>query len=176
MDGDDNEENTVHQLVYEVLKEVKAGVENTAYDFTVSLYGSDGEDDSTLPLVLKFNAPPDGLHPRSVTTYSLDQRGDKNNFYNDVTLDDPPANKLDVGPRRGVRHTVTFTGATGFGFANSLHKKWTDDGKLASTHSVTETAAHYLGEDGNYNPKPPNETGDEGDDYFVLKATGAVVG
>ena len=164
-----------YQLRYEVLKEVKEGVENIEYDFTVSLYGSDGEDDSTLPLVLKFNAPSGGLLPRSVTSYSLKQRGDKNNFYNDVTLDDPPANKLDVGPRRGVRHTVTFTltDAAGFGFANTLHKKWVDDKQLTDT--VTTTAVHYLGEDGNYYRALPDETGDEGDAYFILRSTGAVV-
>ena len=149
-----NYDNNGYQLRYEVLKEVKEGVERPQYDFTVSLYGSDGEDDSTLPLVLKFDAPSGGLLPRSVA-YSLNQRGDKNNFYNE-TLDAPPANKLDVGPRRGVMHTVKFTlpdeDATGFGFANSLHKKWRDDDKLGSI-SVTETAAHYLGEDGNYDPK-----------------------
>ena len=178
-----------YQLNYEVLKEVKVGIENTAYDFTVSLYGSDGEDDSTLPLVLKFNANPTSpavsISPRRVGTYELNQRGDKNDFYNDQTLDAPPANKLEVGPRRGVSHTVTFKGATtGFGFANSLHQKWTDDGKLADSHSVTtaNTDAHYLGEDGNYDPELPDETGDdgatnreEGNDYFVLKSTGAVV-
>ena len=192
MDGDDNDNE--YQLNYEVLKEVKEGVENIEYDFTVSLYGSDGEDDSALPLVLKFNAPSGGLLPRDVA-YSLNQRGDKDNFYNDVTLDDPPANKLDVGPRRGVRHTVTFTlpdedatlpdeDATGFGFANSLHKKWKDDGdgKLPLDDSVTTTDAHYLGEDGNYVPRLPNEKGEankdkraEGINYFILKSTGAVV-
>ena len=179
---DYDNDNNGYQLRYEVLKEVKEGVERPEYEFTVSLYGSDGEDDSTLPLVLKFNAPSGGLHPRDVA-YSLNQRGDKNNFYNDVTLDAPPANKLDVGPRRGVSHTVTFTGATGFGFADSLHQKWENDEKLESIHSVTtETAdTHYLGEDGNYVPSLPKEQGEansanraEGTDYFILKSTGAV--
>ena len=186
MDGDDNEENTVHQLVYEVLKEVKAGVENTAYDFTVSLYGSDGEDDSTLPLVLKFNAPSGGILPREVP-YELNQRGARKDFYNDAKLDSPPANKLDVGPRRGVSHTVTFTltdATGGFGFANSLHQKWKDDGngKLDESLSVTTTDAHYLGEDGNYVLPLPDEQGAankknraEGINYFILKSTGAVV-
>ena len=61
-DYDDSDAN--YQLRYEVLKEVKEGVERPQYDFTVSLYGSDGEDDSTLPLVLKFDAPSGGLLPR----------------------------------------------------------------------------------------------------------------
>ena len=174
-----------YQLNYEVLKEVKEGVERPEYEFTVSLYGSDGEDNSKLPLVLKFNAPTGGLSPRSVG-YSLVQRGDKSNFYNDVVLDNPPANKLDVGPRRGVDHTVTFTrpaGVTpaGFEFANTLHKKWVDDKQLTGT--VTTTAAHYLGEDGNYVPTAlPDETGNdgapnrrEGRAYFILRSTGAVV-
>ena len=179
---------TRYQLNYEVLKEVKVGIERPEYDFTVALYGSDGEDDSSLTLVLKFNAPA-VLSPNQ-KPYTLTQRGDKSNFYNDAKLDYPPANRLDVGPRRGVSHTVTFTHsagvtATGFGFANSLHEKWVDDGKLdGTTHSVTTTAtdAHYLDEDGNYEPALPDETGDdgatnrqEGDDYFILRSTGAVV-
>ena len=178
-----------YQLDYEVLKEVKEGVERPEYDFTVSLYGSDGEDDSLLPLVLKFNTPNDGFLPRKVD-YTLDQRGGKNDFYN-VKLDAPPANKLAVGPRRGRErefpHTVTFTGATGFGFANSLHQKWQDDGRLPDTgdgSSVTTTTAdaHYLGEDGNYVFPLPPEQGEansankaEGTDYFILRSTGAVV-
>ena len=98
--------------------------------------------------------------PGSVTTYSLNQRGDKNNFYNDVTLDAPPANKLDVGPRRGVSHTVTFTGATGFGFANSLYQKWEADGKLEEDSVTTYPVdAYYLGEDGNYDRSLPDEQG-----------------
>ena len=173
-----------YQLNYEVLQEVKEGVERPEYEFTVSLYGSDGEDDSLLPLVLKFNAPSGGLSPNE-EPYMLTQRGDKSNFYNDAKLDSPPANRLDVGPRRGVSHAVTFTHpagviATGFGFANSLHKKWVDDKQLTGT--VTTTAAHYLGEDGNYNLALPDETGDdgapnrdEGDAYFILRSTGAVV-
>ena len=196
MDGDDDKENNVYQLDYEVLKEVKAGVENTAYDFTVSLYGSDGEDDSALPLVLKFNAPDAGLLPRHPVPYELNQRGARNDFYNDAKLDSPPANRLDVGPRRGrgVMHTVKFTlpdevDDNGFGFANSLHKKWKDDGRLPVTgtdSSVTtiDTAAHYLREDGNYMLALPKEQGTEaeaianraeGKNYFVLRSTGAVV-
>ena len=187
---DYNDSAADYQLRYEVLKEVKEGVERPQYDFTVSLYGSDGEDDSTLPLVLKFDAPLGGLLPRSVA-YSLNQRGDKNNFYNE-TLDAPPANKLDVGPRRGVMHTVKFTlpdevngdEVNGFGFANSLHQEWTDNGngKLDESLSVTADTAHYLGEDGNYFPSLPKEQGElnsakrvEGTDYFILKSTGAVV-
>ena len=179
---------TGYQLNYEVLKEVKVGIERLEYDFTVALYGSDGEDDSSLTLVLKFNAPA-VLSPNG-KPYTLTQRGDKSNFYNDAKLDSPPANRLDVGPRRGVSHTVTFThpagvDATGFGFANSLHQKWQDDDRLPETgdgSSVTTAAAHYLGEDGNYVLALPDETGDdgapnrvEGKDYFILRSTGAVV-
>ena len=186
---------TGYQLNYEVLKEVKAGIERLEYDFTVALYGSDGEDDSSLSIVLKFNAPDGGLSPRKMDgedSYSLNQRGARNDFYNDAKLDSPPANRLDVGPRGGVMHTVKFTLPDGlpndvdqgFGFANSLHKKWKDDGRLPQedTELVTVDAAHYLGEDGNYEPELLDETGDdgatnreEGDDYFILRSTGAVV-
>ena len=98
---------TGYQLNYEVLKEVKVGIERPEYDFTVALYGSDGEDDSSLSLVLKFNAPA-VLSPNE-KPYTLTQRGDRSNFYNDARLDSPPANRLDVGPRSGVMHTVKFT-------------------------------------------------------------------
>ena len=187
---DGNGTATGYQLNYEVLKEVKEGVERPEYEFTVSLYGSDGEDDSLLPLVLKFNAPSGGLSPNE-ETYTLTQRGDKSNFYNDEKLDSPLANRLDVGPRRGVMHTVKFTlpDNDGFGFANSLHKKWKDDGKLpaagdGSSVTTTATDAHYLGEDGNYVPPLPKEQGTEavavanraeGKNYFILRSTGAVV-
>ena len=194
---DYNDSAADYQLRYEVLKEVKEGVERPQYDFTVSLYGSDGEDDSTLPLVLKFNAPFGGILPREVP-YELNQRGARKDFYNDAKLDSPPANRLDVGPRRGVMHTVKFTlpdedeDPTGFGFANSLHQEWTDNGngKLDENRSVTtETEdAYYLGEDGNYVPGLPVELlsmpdvpgeviiaiRSEGTDYFILKSTGAV--
>ena len=188
-DADDTD--AEFDLGYEVLSSVKRSVEKE-YDFTVSLYASDGEDESTRPLVLKFSVPNAGLSPR-IVPYTLNQRGARFNFYN-VALDNPPANRLDVGPRRGVDHTVMFTltdpaadAATGFGFANTLHKKWVDDNQLTGSVTTTDTDAHYLGEDGNYNLPLPNEKlpipdsgiipegRREGDDYFILKSTGSVV-
>ena len=184
-DADDTNTD-VFDFGYEVLKAVKRSVEED-YDFTVSLYASDGEDESTRPLVLKFAVPTAGLSP-SEETYSLNQRGAMFNFHN-VALDNPPANRLDIGPRRGVDHTLTFTltdpantGAVGFGFANTLRTKWFDDGKLETEAVPATTTAHYLGEDGNYNPPLPDEQGTgnvggrvQGANYFVLKSTGAVV-
>ena len=98
--------NAEFDLGYEVLSSVKRSVEKE-YDFTVSLYASDGEDESTRPLVLKFAVPSGGLTPLPVS-HTLNQRGARYNFYN-VKLDNPPANRLDVGPRRGVDHPVMFT-------------------------------------------------------------------
>ena len=182
--NDDDADGFQLGLSYEVLKEVKRSVEED-YDFTVSLYASDGEDESTRPLVLKFAVPDNGLSPRPIT-YALTQRGDRNDFYNDAKLDSPPANRLYIGPRRRGGHTVKFIGTdvTGFGFANSLHQKWENDGRLQESHTVTDLAddAHYLGEDGNYVPDLPDEQGTgttgpraEGMNYFIVRSTGAVV-
>ena len=176
----------VFDFGYEVLKAVKGSAEKV-YDFSVSLYASDGEDESTRPLVLKFAVPNNtGLSPVS-PGYTLNQRGARYDFYN-TKLDSPPANRLDVGPRRVIDHTVTFTltdpadeNAVGFGFANTLYQKWVDDKQLPadSSPTTTPTPAHYLGEDGNYDPMLPDETltanKAEGVDYFILKSTGAVV-
>ena len=171
------------QLGYEVMKIVTRSVEED-YDFSVSLYASDGEDESTRPLVLKFKAPDDGrINPRAVATYKVDQRDGA--FYNaEKDPSNTPKDRLDVGPRLRDGHVVTFNGDAGFVFADSAVKKLVESSSLLDAAPADDTiTTHYVDENGDIMPAIPDEKKDHSTDrtlptagvnYYLLKSTGAV--
>ena len=172
-----------YQLKYEVLQEVKMRVDDVPYEFTVTLYASDGEEESTRPVVIEFNVD-SNLDPEG-QRYNVSQAPVTGDFTNADKVN-PPKNRLDVGPRRGVTHTVTFTGATGFVFANEAAKKLVNDGLLGGSgaiFTVTPSNIFYQAA-GASSPTPVGSTdvalltdtdGDENDNFFIIKSTSDVI-
>ena len=158
------------QLTFEVLEEVSK-------DFQVAIYANDDSGaKSQLPVVLTLG-PADGssLTPRIVSTYSVTQK---------ATGELSEKGTLKVGPRLGVGHTVTFNAPSdkGFVFAESAYDRLAAADKLPNDSDGVGTTVHFKRQDGTYNPTLPDETGDdgasnreEGDDYFIIESTGAVV-
>ena len=94
------------QLYMEVLNKMK-----NDSTFTVSLVASDGSDESEIPVVLTFQAEEE-LLPRKVD-------------YTSTQTENGALGKaaLEVGPRRGVEHTLQFTkydSVNGFKFVSDL--------------------------------------------------------
>ena len=112
-------------MQYEVLQRVEPSNEEN-YEFTVSLYASDGEEESTRPVVMKFSVDDTAGLSLVGRNYNIDQE-DGGNF-RDGNKDGSYNNRLDVGPRREVTHTVTFTGTagtlseSGFVFVENAHE------------------------------------------------------
>ena len=177
-------------LGYEVLQEVvKKRV--SAPEFTVTLYASDGEMESTRSVVIEFDfgAGLAELSPRRLTGedgYKIDQRGTAGDFYNAaINVDSAPKDRLDVGPRRGVPHTVTFNGVagtiTGSGFVFAEEK--TKALNLSSTLSDLDDGGGIFYKDeggsptevGNATSVPPKGDQAPGTHYFLIRSTGAVV-
>ena len=173
-------------LGYEVLQEV-VQKRVSAPEFTVTLYASDGEMESTRPVFIEFDLADalTVLPPRRLaggTGYRIDQRGTAGDFYNAaINVDSAPKNRLDVGPRRGVSHTVTFNGGvgdiivSGFVFAEEKAKA------LDLPDPLTPVGVFYKDEGGS-----PTKVGDAGSvppkgeqlpgtHYFLIRSTGTVV-
>ena len=177
VNGDDGSVTTL-SLTYEVLQKVTRSVGE--YDFTVSLYASDGEDESTRPILLKFKAPdtsPPVLNPRDID-YTVRQLGSGD--FEDVLKDDPPKNQLDVGPRRGVIHTAQFSGTAGFVFAVEEAQKLSK--RLPTTDVLTNASIYYKAESGAIKrvggtgpEEPPTGKQIVGTHYYLIKSTNAVI-
>ena len=112
-------------LTFEVL-EKPADKTPAVTKFDISLYAVDDSGSiSSRPVIITLPAAA-GMTPR-IRAYSVQQASNGN------------LGTLEVGPRLGVDHTVTFdapTGETGFAFANDLVERWKDhleDGQTAGT-------------------------------------------
>ena len=167
-------------LSYEVLQEVKPSNEKE-HEFTVSLYASDGEDESTRPVVIEFSV--NDTLPLVGKEYDIDQ-DDSGNF-RAATKDGPYNNRLDVGPRREVTHTVEFSGSTGFVFVDEATRKLLNEGLLGGADgafSVTTANIFYQAGSGAVTPVgnadlnlPTNTEEDEEVDFFIIRSSGAVI-
>ena len=174
-------------LGYEVLQEV-VQKRVSAPEFTVTLYASDGEMESTRPVFIEFDLDDSMtvLPPRPLTGetgYRIDQRGTTGDFYNaTIDVDSAPKNRLDVGPRRGVPHTVTFNGVagsiTGSGFVFAEEKAKA----LGLTAALNLVGVYYKDEGGSPTRVgggepivPPKEKQPPGTHYFLIRSTGTVV-
>ena len=152
-------------LTFEVLEEITE-------DFQVTIHANDDSgEQSQQSVVLTFGPTTDSsLTPRPVT-YPVMQK---------ATGELNEEGTLEVGPRLGESHTVTF-GGTGFLFAETESDKLIAADKLISGHTVTTNGngVHIKRQDGTYAPPLPDERLDasktEGTDYFIIKSTGAVV-
>ena len=173
------------QLSYEVLQEVKGRVDDVPYEFTVTLYASDGEEESARPVVIELNID-DDLSPVK-KRYDVNQDSVTADFTNAKKVN-PPKNRLDVGPRRGVTHTVwsTEVTVTGFVFANQAAAKLVTDGLLGGdTPSFTVTTENiFYQAAGTASATAVRSTSvalltstEEAEDtnFFIIKSTGAVV-
>ena len=102
-DGDDNPADTA-RLTYEILQRVvPSNTDNP--EFTVTLYASDGEEEATRPVFIEFDVDATPIQPRALT-YDVDQ--DASGNFRDGNKDGSYNNRLDIGPRREVPHTVIF--------------------------------------------------------------------
>ena len=161
---------------YEVLQKVEPSNEKD-YEFTVSLYASDGEEESTRPVVMKFRVDDNNGLPLVSRPYPVDQ--DEGGNFRAGAKDGPYNNRLDVGPRREVTHTVTF-GTTGFVFANVAAEKLQNDDLLSSgVVTVVASDIYYQPAGGSIQSEGtaatlPTGTQDEGTDFFLIKSTSAV--
>ena len=135
-------------LTFEVL-EKPADKTPAVTKFDISLYAVDDSGSiSSRPVIITLPAAAD-MTPRK-RAYSVQQASNGN------------LGTLEVGPRLGVDHTVTFnapTGETGFAFANDLVERWKDhlnDGQPAGI--ITEE------------PSPA-----VGSSFFAIKASDGIV-
>ena len=171
------------QLSYEVLQEVKDR-SNEDYEFTITLYASDGEEESTRPVVIEFNVGAN-LLPEA-KTYDVIQDADSDFRDGSLFIDDAPKNRLIVGPRIGEVHTLTFEGDGKFAFAvtKANELKQGASPKLPSGHQVAVTPGTnvYYKDEG---AGPKDHQGDPatllsgaqpaGTEYFLIGSSGAVV-
>ena len=171
------------QLSYEVLQEVKDR-SNEDYEFTITLYASDGEEESTRPVVIEFNVGAN-LLPEA-KTYDVIQDADSDFRDGSLFIDDAPKNRLIVGPRIGEVHTLTFEGDGRFAFAvtKANELKQGASPKLPSDHQVAVTPGTnvYYKDEG---AGPKDHQGDPstllsgeqtaGTEYFLIGSSGAVV-
>ena len=169
---------------YEVLQKVEPSNEKN-YEFTVSLYASDGEEESTRPVVMRFSVNDDtGLALAVNRNYNIDQE-DGGNF-RDSNKDGSYNNRLDVGPRREVTTTVTFLGTvpaeslsqSGFVFVENAHEDIPSaDRPTNETPSIfyrDGRNAVKLAEDGSAADIPTSYQV-PGTRYYLIRGTGAVV-
>ena len=171
------------QLSYEVLQEIK-NRSNEDYEFTITLYASDGEEESTRPVVIEFNVGAN-LLPEA-KTYDVIQDADSDFRDGSLFIDDAPKNSLMVGPRIGEIHTLRFKGDGRFAFAvtEANELKQGASPKLPSNHQVAVTPGTnvYYKDEG---AAPKDHQGvsatllsgaqTAGTDYFLIKSSGAVV-
>ena len=170
------------QLGYEVLQKVVPSNERE-YEFTVSLYASDGEEEATRPVVIEFSVDDTAGLPLVGKNYPVDQDDVSGNF-RDGRKDGSYNNRLEVGPRREVTHTVTFQGTagglsgTGFVFVENEHID-IDSGDRPT--NLTPTVLYRDGRNAvktasdGMTASVPTDYQVPGTRYFLIKGTGAVV-
>ena len=172
------------QLDYEVLQEVKDR-NNEDYEFSITLYASDGEEESTRPVVIEFDVDAN-LLPED-KTYDVIQDADSDFRDGSLFIDNAPKNRLMVGPRigEGVVHTFMFKG-DGFVFAvtKANELKQGTSPKLPPNHEVAVTpSTNVYYKDEGADPKDhqgdtatlPSGAQAAGTEYFLIGSSGAVV-
>ena len=183
--GDDSPAD-VAQLTYEILQKVVPRNERD-YEFTVSLYASDGEEESTRPVVIEFNVGTSAL-TIGPETYDVDQNASGN--FRDRNKDGAYNNKLEVGPRREVTHTAEFSNPTagslsgsGFRFVENAHED-IPAGDRPSGLDLLADATTILYRDERNSVKQasdgmagtiPTSYETPGTRYFLVRSSGAVV-
>ena len=176
---DANGEPVPYQLSYEVLQKVVPSNERD-YEFTVSLYASDGEEEATRPVVIEFSVG-DTISPDPIPDYYVDQ--DASGNFRDGKKDGSYNNRLEVGPRREVTHTAIFRGTagtlseSGFVFVENAHED------IASADRPTNETPSIFYKDGRNADKLVGGTAadiptgyqDPGTRYFLIRGSSAVV-
>ena len=146
--------------------------------FLVTLHAVDtGGAESRVPAAIKFNAAAAAAarEPREIDYLAEQQSTGKLH----------KASVLEVGPRRGVDHTLRFyhpdDSSTTFVFAESKNDSLEGKDLLPADTATTNAATdyYYKKPDGNYAPKKPPEYDSAnkwsvGDSYFVLESSSAV--
>ena len=176
---------TDFNLGYQVLQKVEPSNEK-AYEFTVSLYASDGEDESTRPVVIEFTVDDTALTIAPIN-YDVDQ--DVSGNFRDGNKDGSYNNRLEVGPRREVTHTVTFTGTggtsskSGFVFVENAYEDIPSEDRPTSNQITTAGDPSIFYKDGRNADKLVGGTDGDiptgyqvpGTRYFLIRGSGAVV-